>query len=258
VKPDAAIKREPNPDRFATTRWSVILSCATGKESQRDKTQKALEELCRIYWRPIFAFVCRRGHSVSDAQDLTQDFFVMVLEGRLLNLADPARGRFRALLLESLRRFLKDASVRRCAQKRGGEKEFVSWDDWMAEAPSHLSISAQALNSWSPEKVFDLRWAATVAEQALRRLREECESKGRLRVFDVMKGCLTAERSDVSYPKLALSLGIAESVVKKLVYRMRERYRSLLRDEVAHTVEDPTDVDDEIRYLCAVLAAGGE
>lgn len=182
----------------------------------------------------------------------------MILEGRLLNLADPARGRFRALLLEALRRFLKDASVSHRAQKRGGEMEFVSWDDWRAEAPSHLSISAQALNSWSPEKVFDLRWAATVTEQALRQLREECESKGRLRVFDMMKGSLTAERSDVSYAKLALSLGITESSVKKLLYRMRERYRSLLREEVAHTVENPTDVDDEIRYLCAALAAGGE
>jgi RNA polymerase sigma-70 factor (ECF subfamily) len=134
--------------------------------------------------------------------------------------------------------------------------KFVSWDDWMAEAPSHLSISAQALESWSPERVFDLRWAATVVEHALLHLREECERKGRLRVFDAMSSYLTAERSDVSYAALGLSLGIAETAVKKLLYRMRERFRELLRDEVAHTVENQADVDDEIRHLCAALAAG--
>ena len=180
----------------------------------------------------------------------------MMLEGDWLKQVDPARGRFRSLLLKSLQNFLNDAAEKQHARKRGGDVGFVSWDDWMAEAPSHLSVSAEALNSWSPEKVFDLRWAATVVEQALRHLREECESKGRLRVFDAMSGYLTAERSDVSYAKLALSLGIAETAVKKLLFRMRERYRELLRDEVAHTVEDPADVDDEIRHLCAALAVG--
>jgi RNA polymerase sigma-70 factor (ECF subfamily) len=136
--------------------------------------------------------------------------------------------------------------------------EFVSWDDWMAEAPSNLLVSAEALESSSPEKVFDLRWAATVVEQALRHLREECESKGRLRVFDAMSAYLTAERSDVSYAKLALCLGVAETAVKKLLFRMRERFRDLLRDEVAHTVENPADIDAEIRHLCAALAAGTE
>jgi len=182
----------------------------------------------------------------------------MMLEGDWLKQVDPARGRFRSLLLKSLQNFLNDAAEKQHARKRGGDVGFVSWDDWMAEAPSHLSVSEEALNSWSPEKVFDLRWAATVVEQALRHLREECESKGRLRVFDAMSGYLTAERSDVSYAKLALSLGIAETAVKKLLFRMRERYRELLRDEVAHTVEDPADVDEEIRHLCAALAVGVE
>lgn len=245
------------PRAFASTRWSLILSSANA-EGAEEKTREALAELCRIYWRPIFAFVCRRGYSTQDAEDLTQDFFLMMLEDNWLQHADPSRGRFRSLLLKSLQHFLNDAAEKKQARKRGGGVEFVSWDDWVAEAPSHLSVSAQALESCSPERIFDLRWAATVVEQALRHLREECESKGRLRVFEAMSAYLTAERSDVSYAKLALSLGIAETAVKKLLHRMRERYRSLLRDEVAHTVENPADVDDEIRHLCAALAAGVE
>jgi RNA polymerase sigma factor (sigma-70 family) len=254
---DVALAGGSEPRVFATTRWSLILASGSA-ESEGQKVRDALSELCRLYWRPIFAFVCRRGYSTQDAEDLTQDFFLMMLEGSWLQHADPSRGRFRSLLLKSLQNFLNDATEKKQARKRGGDASFVSWDDWMAEAPSHLSISAQALESWSPERVFDLRWAATVVEQALRHLREECESKGRLRVFDAMSVYLTAERSDVSYAKLASSLGIAETAVKKLLHRMRERYRALVRDEVAQTVENPADVDDEIRHLCAALAAGVE
>jgi RNA polymerase sigma factor (sigma-70 family) len=257
VKPDGATEGASQQNVFATTRWSVILSSANSQTGEA-KAREALAELCRVYWRPIFAFVCRRGYSAEDAEDLTQDFFLMLLEGDWLKHVDPVRGRFRSLLLKSLQNFLNDAAEKKQARKRGGEASFVSWDDWIAEAPSHLSISARALESWSPERVFDLRWAATVVEQALRHLREECESKGRLRVFDAMSAYLTAERSDISYAKLALSLGIAETAVKKLLHRMRERYRALLRDEVAHTVENHADVDDEIRHLCAALAAGVE
>jgi RNA polymerase sigma-70 factor (ECF subfamily) len=128
----------------------------------------------------------------------------------------------------------------------------------MAEAPSQLSISAQALNSWSPEQLFDLRWAATVVEQALRRLREECESRRRLRLFETLSLYLTTDRADVSYPNLAAILGITESAVKKQIHNLRRRYRWLICEEVAQTIEDPRDVEDEIRYLCATLAAGTE
>ena len=121
--------------KFATTRWSVVLSCAHAQSGDA-KVQEALSLLCSTYWRPVFAFICRRGYQPNDAQDLTQDFFLMILEGKLLEMADPARGRFRSLLLASLRNFLSDAAVSRLAQKRGGKMQFVSWDDWMAEAPS--------------------------------------------------------------------------------------------------------------------------
>jgi RNA polymerase sigma factor (sigma-70 family) len=254
VKPDPSVTGGHSPERFATTRWSIILSCtdsAVGEEASRH----ALAELCKIYWRPVFTFICRRGRSVADAQDLTQDFFLVVLEGSLLKRADPNRGRFRSLLLKALQNFLIDDSVRKHARKRGGDVQFVSWDDWMAEAPSQLTVSAQALESWPAERLFDLRWAATVVEQALRRLREECESQKKLRAFEVLQSCLGAEREDVSYPTLSQTLGVPEATVKRLVHRLRQRYRSLLRDEVAETVANPAEIDDEIRHLCAVLAA---
>lgn len=242
---------------FATTRWSLILTSAD-LAGDDQKAQQALSELCRLYWRPIFSFVCRRGHSAEDAQDLTQDFFVMILEGNWLRHADPARGRFRSLLLKSLGNFLNDAAEKRHARKRGGDVQFVSWDEWMAEAPSRLTVSARALDSWPAERLFDLRWAATVVEQALRRLREECESQGKLRAFEALSPCLGAEREDVSYPTLSQTLGVPEVTVKRLVHRLRQRYRSLLRDEVAETVADPAEVDDEIRHLCGILAASAE
>lgn len=178
----------------------------------------------------------------------------MVLEGSLLKRADPSRGRFRSLLLKAVQNFLIDASIRKRARKRGGDVQFVSWDDWMAEAPSHLSISPNAAETWPAEKIYDVRWAATAVEHALRRLGEECESRGRRRVFDVLSDYLASERQDVSYQKLAKTLGVAEAAVKRLVHQLRVRYRELLREEVAQTVEKPDDVDDELRYLCAVLA----
>jgi RNA polymerase sigma factor (sigma-70 family) len=253
----AANEGVPRPGAFATTRWSLILSGADSKAAGKE-TRAALAELCRIYWRPIFAFISRRGYSAEDAEDLTQDFFVMILEGDWLQHADPSRGRFRSLLLKSLQNFLNDAADKTYARKRGGDVSFVSWDAWMAEAPSQLSISTETLNSWPAERLFDVRWAATVVERALRRLREECERKGRLRVFDVLSAYLTAERDDVSSVNLATTLGVPQATVKKLLYHMRQRYRWLLRDEVAHTVENPADVEDELRYLCSALAASSE
>ncbi len=244
------------PRVFATTRWSLLLSAAQGSGDEL-KAREALAELCRTYWRPIFSFVSQHGHSPEDAKDLTQDFFVMILESDWLQQADESRGRFRSFLLKSVQNFLGHAAERKRARKRGGDVEFVAWDAWMAEAPSQFSVALPALDALAPERLFDLRWAATVVEQALRRLREECESKGRLRVFETLNRHLTSERAEVSYVALARTLGVAETVVKKQLHNLRERYRWLLRDEVAHTVANPADVNDEIRHLCAMLAAAG-
>jgi RNA polymerase sigma-70 factor (ECF subfamily) len=243
--------------KFVTTRWSIILS-GSGSKGKDQETRAALAELCRIYWQPIFAFICQRGYSTQDAEDLTQDFFVIILEGDWLQNADPSRGRFRSLLLKSLKNFLNDATDRIRARKRGGDVSFISWDAWVSEVPSQLSMSIQRLGSLPPERLFDVRWAVTVVERALRRLCEECERQGRRRVFDVLSVYLTVERDDVSCANLATTLGIAQSTVKKLLYRMRQRYRWLLRDEVAQTVENPADIEDELRYLCGALVARSE
>jgi RNA polymerase sigma-70 factor (ECF subfamily) len=239
---------------FATTRWSLIRNGRL--PGALSDANEGLAQLCQIYWRPIFTFIYRRGYSAQDAQDLTQDFFLVILEGTLLQSADPARGRFRSLLIKSLKNFLIDAAVKSRTQKRGGDLQFVSLEKWMADAPCQLSISMQALETSPPEALFDLSWAAAIGEEALRRLRTECESKGRRRVFEVLQSYLTAERADVCYEALARSLGVPEPSVKSLLHQFRIRYRALLREEVAKTVESEANVDDEIRYLCATLSAG--
>jgi RNA polymerase sigma-70 factor (ECF subfamily) len=257
MEANVAVQNAEGAGIFVTTRWSLILSGADSN-GDADKARNSLAELCRVYWRPVFSFVGRRGYSTEDAQDLTQDFFVMMLESDWLQHADEGRGRFRSFLLKSLQNFLNHAREKTHALKRGGAVQFVSWDDWMAEAPSQLSVSPKALETLPAERLFDLRWAATVVEHALRRLGEECEAKGRRRLFDALRGHLTAERTDTCYADLAKSLGVAENVIKKQLHNLRERYRWLLRSEVAQTVADPADVDAEIRHLCAALAAASE
>jgi RNA polymerase sigma factor (sigma-70 family) len=250
-------QRVSEPREFVTTRWSVILSAAN-RGSEEQKAHDALAELCRTYWRPIFLFVRGRGYSIEDAQDLTQDFFVRIMKSDWLQHADRNRGRFRSLVLRSLENFLINAADKTRARKRGGGAEFISWDEWMAEAPSQSSMPVQALDALPPERIFDLSWAMTVVEHALQRLREECESKGKLWLFQALSPHLADERDEVSYANLSAELGMAETAVKKQLHKMRQRYRSLLRDEVSQTVEDPSDIDDEIRYLCASLATGIE
>jgi DNA-directed RNA polymerase specialized sigma24 family protein len=234
---------------FATTRWTLVRRA--GESDHDEPAREALAELCRIYWRPIFLYICSRGYPVPEAQDLTQDFFVMILEGDLLGRANESRGRFRSFLLGSLRYFLDHARERSAAEKRGGKIQFISWD----AHPAPSQIWAPDERPLPPERSFDLSWATTVVEQALARLREECERHGRLRLFEVLSQHLVADRSEVSYTALATDLGVGEVVVKKQLHNLRQRYRWLLRDEVAQTVDDPADVEDEIRHLCAVLAA---
>lgn len=249
--PDAGAEETRPTSRFKTTHWSAVL--AAGDDGTA-ASQKALSSLCQIYWRPVFAFICRRGYSVNDAQDLTQDFFVRVTNGTFLERADPGRGRFRSLLLKSLQNFLIDAHDKRKTRKRGSDFQFISWDDWMAEAPSQMSLSAKALEMWPAERLFDVRWATTVVEQAMRQLREECERRGRRRVFDIISPLLAAERAEISYSDMSKKLATSIPMTKNLVHKMRQRYRELLRAAVAETVESPDQIDDEIRYLCSMLS----
>jgi DNA-directed RNA polymerase specialized sigma24 family protein len=253
VRAASAVESPGALTHFVTTRWSLIRPrCGGGTPSKIDP---GLVQLCQIYWRPIFTFIYRRGYSEADAQDLTQDFFVIIMEGNLLQSADPNRGRFRSLLLKSLTRFLIDAAAKQRRHKRGGQLQFISLESWMAEARAQLCLPRATIESVPPEVLFDAGWAAAIAEEALRRLRLECESKGRRRVYEVLHPYLTSERSEICYESLSRVLGVPEMSVKSLLHHFRTRYRSLLREEIRKTVESEANVDDEIRYLCATLSA---
>ena len=250
------MERPTTLSRFATTRWSLIRQRLT--PGNRTEVDPGLAHLCQTYWRPIFTFIYRRGYPAPDAQDLTQDFFLMLLEGNLIELANPERGRFRSLLLRSLKNFLIDVSVKRGRHKRGGRVQFVSLDKWMADAVPQLLLSPAAMEASPPESLFDAGWAAAIAAEALRRLRLECESKGRRRVYEVLQKHLTTDRTEICYQALSEALGVPESSVKSLLHHFRARYRALLREEIAKTVESEANVDEEIRYLCATLSASSE
>ena len=255
------MNREPQhrtggSNRLQSTRGSVILASADGGGSV-EEDQIGLGALYQTYRQPIFTFISRRGYSVDDAQDLTQDFFLSILEKNLVARANPERGAFRSLLIKTLQNFLFDSHDKRRAKKRGGEYRFVSWEDWLAEAPSPLNPATQAYESCPTEGLFDVHWAEGVVKRALARLREECEARGRERVFDVLSGALSAERSQVHHDVLSAKLSVRPADVKRMVHQLRLRYRELLREEVARTAEKPQDLDGELRYLCAALAAEG-
>jgi RNA polymerase sigma factor (sigma-70 family) len=252
VRDSSAVESPGALTHFVTTRWSLIRQ--RWSAGPLDNADPGLTELCQIYWRPIFSFIYRRGYSEADAQDLTQDFFVRIVQGSFLQSVDPERGRFRSFLLKSLKNFLSDAAGKRRRHKRGGQVQFVSLDTWMSDAPAQLSVSA-AVEASTPETLFDAGWAAAIAEEALRRLQMECESKGRRRVYTVLHPYLTSERAEICHEKLARALRISKLSAKRLLHHFRIRYRALLREEIAKTVAKESNIDDEIRYLCATLSA---
>lgn len=231
---------------FPTTRWGLILG---GKgPGPEDYARKPLGEICQMYWRPVLTFIRRQGYAAAEAQDLTQDFFVTILEGKILHSADPGRGRFRCLLLRSLKNFLIDAAIRGRTQKRGGSATFVQWDDWNENALGQT-------NGAAPESLFDVGWAVTIAEEALRRLAEECESQGHGELYRVLSPYLDADRAETCYRTLSVQLGVDQKLLKRLLHEFRKRFRTLLREEVEKTMGDDADVEDEIRYLCAALSS---
>jgi RNA polymerase sigma factor (sigma-70 family) len=230
---------------FNTTHWSVVLLAG---QSMIPQAEAALENLCRTYWYPLYAYVRRQGHSAHDAQDLTQEFFARLLQKNYINLAAPERGRFRSFLLKSMHHFLVSDWVRGQAQKRGGGRKIFSLDEVAAEQ-TYLQEPAGQL---APESLYDKRWALTVLDRALDRLREDYGAAGKGALFDQLKGSLLADGS--TYAELAALLGMSEGAVKVAVHRMRQRFRQVVRAEVAHTVADPAHVDEELRCLRASLS----
>jgi len=236
----------PHP-AFVTTHWSLVVSAG---RNDTPHARDALEKLCRSYWFPIYAFVRRQGHGPHDAQDLTQEFFARLLEKQQLAAADPARGRFRSFLLASLKHFLANEWDKTRAQKRGGGKILIPVDVATAETSCGLEPADQA----TAEKIFERRWALTLLDQVLRRLRAEYVRDGKENLFEQLKPTLTEASRTVAYVEIATRLGTTEGAVKVAVHRLRQRYREVLRAEIADTVANPGEVEDEIRNLFAALA----
>ncbi len=227
---------------FATTHWSVVLAAA---DKEKPEAAAALEKLCRTYWYPLYLYIRRRGHSPEDAQDLTQEFFFRLLETSSFAGADRAKGRFRSFLLGALKHFLADEKDKVDAKKRGGGRSIVSWEEVGAEE----RFAAEPADELSPDKLFDRRWALTVLDQATARLRARYKAEGRLELFDALSCHLTQEMATPSYAETAARLGLSQTAVGSAIFRLRRCYHSLVREEVAHTVSDPQELEEEICYL---------
>ena len=241
------MKGPPGPRKFATTHWSLV-DRAKSDEASQTSARKALEELCRMYWFPLYAFVRGRGYSAIDAQDLTQSFFARIIETGGFESADRERGRFRSYLLGAMKHFLANEWHRAKTQKRGGGVRFIEWDALDSEGRY-----AGASKQWdNPEHFFDREWALETVARALQVLRDEMAKAGKSDRFDVLKGSLTGE-DELPREEIAVRLDMSEGAVKVAVHRLRQRYRTLLRAAVAETVGNEADLNDEMRYLVAVL-----
>jgi len=225
----------------------MVLSAGEGS---LPNAQAALERLCRAYWYPLYAYVRRQGRSVEEAQDLTQEFFARLLQKEYLRHTDPARGRFRTFLLTALKRFLVNDWEKGRAARRGGGQQIISWDERVTET----RFLAESADQSTPEKAFEKRWALIVLEQVLERLRDEFTASGHAERFERLKVLLWGEKGSPPYAEVAAELGLTEGALKVAVHRLRQRYRELLRAEVANTVARPEDVDDELRHLIAVIS----
>ena len=247
--PDDLIADSNRPARadygFNTTHWSVVLAAG---DANSTSAHAALEELCRTYWFPLYAYVRRRGSDPHEAQDLTQEFFLRLLDKQSLRLADSTRGKFRSFLLTSLKNFLINEWQKGRAQKRGNGQAIqpLEFDDaerrYLAEPASDLT----------PDRLFEKRWAVAVVERAQARLREEYVAANKASLFEGLKEQVWGDRKD-AYSALAARLNTTEGALRIAAHRMKERFRALLREEVAHTAASAEEIDDELRYLVSLL-----
>jgi RNA polymerase sigma factor (sigma-70 family) len=241
----------PAHDRFLTTQWSMVL--AAGGSAPDDATQaSALATLCELYWYPLYAFVRRRGYDPDAAQDLTQAFFARVIEKSYLRTASPERGRFRSFLLGSLKHFLANEWDHARARKRGGGHIVLPLDVELGDGENRYRL--EPVDDETPEHLFERQWALALLARVLARLREEHEQAGKVAQFDVLKPILTGEPIDETYAQLGERLGMSDGAVKVAVHRLRRRMRVLLEEEIARTVADPREADDELRHLFEVLS----
>lgn len=241
--PDEGESRSP---AFVTTQWSVVLAAGGADTTQAGD---ALARLCQTYWFPIYTYVRRRGHSPEDAQDLTQEFFARLLERKAVSTVSPDKGRFRSFLLASLNHFLSDAWDKARAQKRGAGK-IVSLDADQAEVWLAQTVSPDV----TPERAFEQRWAIALLEEVYRKLEAEHARQGKSDLFNVLRGTLAGPGNAAPYAELAAKLRLNEGAVKVAVHRLRQRYRALLRETIAETLGNESEIEEELRYLRRILA----
>ena len=230
---------------FTTTQWSVVLSA----QGQSPSAEQALEKLCCTYWWPLYGFVRREGYSPEEAQDLTQGFFALLLERRDLDAVRQEKGRLRSYLLAALKNFVAKAHRRTMTIKRGQGRPMVPLEELLMRERADL----EPADTLSADRIYERRWALTLLEQVLARLGEEYRAAGSSKVFEQVKQLLTDEPDRPSQAQIARELGMTENAVKQALHRLRQRYRSLLRDEIAQTVAAPEDVEDELRYFISAL-----
>jgi RNA polymerase sigma factor (sigma-70 family) len=247
IRQSKCMKDPPGPRQFATTHWSLV-GAARPDEASQTRAREALEELCRAYWYPLYAFVRSRGYSAVDAQDLTQAFFAKFIETDGFASADRQRGRFRSYLLGAMKHFLSNEWHKAQTQKRGGQVQFIEWGSLDPEA-RYVGASGHADN---PEHLFDREWALQIVVGALKALRDEMVKAGKSEQFDALKGSLTGQ-DELPRDQVATRLNMSEGAVKVAVHRLRQRYRNLLRTAIAETVSNEADLEDEMRHLIAVL-----
>jgi RNA polymerase sigma factor (sigma-70 family) len=232
---------------FATTHWSIVLEA----QGESAAAQEALEKLCRTYWRPIFAFLRRRGISPEEAEDITQGFFAELLERRSLEAVRKEKGRLRSFLLGGLKYFLTNEQRRAMAIKRGKGQRLIPLEELRADE----RIDMEPSDPMTAEMIYERRWALTVLERVLSGLKEEYLSADNAALFDSLKELLPAEPGSPSQAEIAVRLGMSENAIRQAFYRFRQRYQALLREEIANTVATPGDIEDELRHLIAVLEA---
>jgi RNA polymerase sigma factor (sigma-70 family) len=232
---------------FVTTHWSVVLSA---RKKDSPQSAAALETLCRTYWYPLYAYVRRQGHSPPDAQDLTQEFFARLLQKDYLKAAAREKGRFRTFLIVALKRFLANEWDRVRAQKRGGGQPLLSLDTELAEERYRV----EPVEGATADRIFERRWALTLLDHTMKRLREEFTAAGKADEFKHLKACLTAERGEIAYAEVGAALGLSEGTARVAVHRLRKRFREVFREEIAHTVSSADEIEEEVRYLMGVLA----
>ncbi len=232
---------------FTTTHWSLVLEA----QGESPAAQEALEKLCRTYWRPIFAFLRRQGIPPEQAEDITQSFFAELLERRSLSAVRKEKGRLRSFLLGGLKYFLANEQRRAMAVKRGKGQRPIPLEELRAGE----RIEMEPADPMTPDQIYERRWALTVLERVLSRLKDEYLAADNAALFDSLKQLLPDEPGSPSQAEIATQLGMTENAVRQAFYRFRQRYQALLREEIANTVATPGDIEDELRYLITVLEA---